>query len=203
MRHLIFALAIATLSSFVVPLDTLSKKERKFAIASLKETRNDVIKSVKGLSEEQLNYKPAADRWSVKECIYHIALSEDNLWKWVDGVLKAPANPEKRQDIKTTDEQVVKALSDRSTKRKTYEALEPASAKFSSVADALQAFAASRQKLIEYIKTTPDDMRNHIAIETPMGPLDAYQLVLLISSHSNRHLQQLNEVKADPGFPAN
>lgn len=203
MRHLIFVLAIATLSSFVVPLDTLSKKERKFAIASLKETRNDVIKSVKGLSEEQLNYKPAADRWSVKECIYHIALSEDNLWKWVDGVLKAPANPEKRQDIKTTDEQVIKALSDRSTKRKTYEALEPASAKFSSVADALQAFAASRQKLIEYIKTTPDDMRNHIAVETPMGPLDAYQLVLLISSHSNRHLQQLNEVKADAGFPAN
>jgi len=201
MKHLLFVIAVATLSSFVVPLDTLSKEERKFALSSLKETKKEIIKSVKGLSEEQLNYKPAADKWSIKECIYHIALSEDNLWKWVETVLNAPANPEKKKDIKTTDEQVLKMVSDRSVKRKTYEALEPASAKFTSVADALKAFTASRDKLMEYIKTTQDDMRGHIAPETPMGAVDTYQMVLLISAHSNRHLQQLNEVKADPGFP--
>ena len=43
-------------------------------------------------------------------------------------------------------------------------------------------------------------MRNHVG-QTPMGALDAYQIVLMISSHTNRHVQQINEVKADPNFP--
>lgn len=31
--------------------------------------------------------------------------------------------------------------------------------------------------------------------------VDAYQLILLISAHTNRHVQQINDVKADAGFP--
>ena len=201
MKKLLFLAVIATLTSFYLPLDPLSKKERKFAASSLKETMNDVMKSVKGLSEEQLNYKPAADRWSVKECVYHIALSESGLRQWVDATVKAPANPDKKAEIKMTDEQVMKGISDRSKKVKTFPQLEPQSAKWENLDQALSAFKESRENLIDYVKKTSDDLRSHIAIETPMGPLDAYQLVLFTSSHTNRHLQQINEVKADPGFP--
>jgi hypothetical protein len=34
-----------------------------------------------------------------------------------------------------------------------------------------------------------------------LGPLDAYQWILLISAHSERHTKQIEEVKADPNFP--
>jgi hypothetical protein len=33
-----------------------------------------------------------------------------------------------------------------------------------------------------------------------IGTYDAYQLILLISGHSNRHKQQIEEVKADANF---
>lgn len=201
MKKLLLLAAVATLVSFYTPLEPLSKKERKFATSALRETKNDVIESVKGLSEEQLNFKPAADKWSVKECIYHIALSENSLRQWVDATLKAAANPEKKKEIKMTDEQVMKGISDRSKKVKTFPQLEPASAKWGNLDEALHAFKGSRDNLISYINTTSDDLRGHIATETPVGPLDSYQLVLFISSHTKRHLQQINEVKTDPGFP--
>lgn len=201
MKKLFLLAAVATLVSFYAPVEPLSKKERKLAVSNLKASKQDLIKAVKGLSEEQLNFKPAEDKWSVKECVYHIALSEANLRQWIDGTVKAPANPEKKADIKVTDDQVMKGISDRSNKVKTFEALEPKSAKWSTMEEALKDFGTNRESLIDYVKTTQDDLRGHITPQTPMGPLDAYQLILFLSSHSTRHILQINEVKADPGFP--
>src|SRR5579859_1667352 len=87
--------------------DTLSKKERNYAVKFLKETENDVVSKVKGLSQAQLEFKPAADRWSVEECVKHIAVTEQALWQMVSGTLQQPANPEKRSEIKMTDEQLI------------------------------------------------------------------------------------------------
>jgi len=54
--------------------------------------------------------------------------------------------------------------------------------------------------LINFVKTTPDDLRNHI-VTMPFGSLDDYQMVLFIGAHTNRHVAQMKEVMADPNFP--
>ena len=54
--------------------NSLSKKERKFATEHMKNTKGDVTGAVKGLTDAQLNYKAAPDKWSIKECVYHIAI---------------------------------------------------------------------------------------------------------------------------------
>jgi len=61
-KSLFFALALVSLS-FTPANDTISKKERDFAVKLLKDTENDVLTNVKGLSDNQLKYKPAPDRW--------------------------------------------------------------------------------------------------------------------------------------------
>jgi hypothetical protein len=71
---------------------------------------------------------------------------------------------------------------------------------YKTLEENLKAFNGSRDSLITYVQTTKDDLRGHIAA-MPFGKVDAYQLVLMISAHTNRHTQQLNEVKADPNFP--
>ena len=49
-------------------------------------------------------------------------------------------------------------------------------------------------------QNTPD-LREHVT-DSPLGmKLDAYQWVLFLAAHSERHLKQLLEVKADPNFP--
>jgi hypothetical protein len=35
-----------------------------------------------------------------------------------------------------------------------------------------------------------------------MKELDAYQWILFLAAHSERHLKQLQEVKESPGYPA-
>ncbi|HEX6191065.1 MAG TPA: DinB family protein [Chitinophagaceae bacterium] len=178
----------------------ITSRERKVSANLMKETKAELIKSVKGLSEAQLNYKPAADRWSVKECAYHLAVTEKALWQLLEMTMKAPANPEKRAEIKVTDEDLVKMVEDRSEKRKTSEMLEPKNAAFKSLDEAMTEFKTLRTDHIKYIKTTTEDLRNHVA-QMPFGWIDCYQLTLMISAHTNRHTKQLNEVKADPGFP--
>ena len=180
--------------------NTLSKKERKYVVDLMKDTRADVLKSIKDLSEAQLNFKSAKDQWSVKECVYHIAISEKNLWNMIETSMKTPANPEKRSEIKVTDEQLVKMLQDRSFKVKTVEQFEPKNTPYKSLDEALTDFKINRASHIKYVKSTTEDLRNHV-VQMPFGWLDCYQVCLMISAHSNRHTQQINEVKKTAGFP--
>ena len=198
-RSLLTLLVITGLAGTIKDL-SLSKSERKSAIGLMKETKTEALNSVKGLSVAQLNFKAAPDKWSVKECMYHIAISEKNLWDLIEATMKAPANPEKRAEIKMTDEQLIKMMEDRSFKVKTQEAFEPKNTPYKSLDDALDAFKSRRADHIKYLKSTTEDMRDHVA-QMPFGWLDCYQLCLMVASHSNRHTQQINEVKADAAFP--
>jgi len=190
------------LLSFTLAGNSITDKERKDAADLLQKTEQGVFDAVKGLSDAQLKYKAAPDRWSIEECVIHIATTEGALWGMTDGALKQPANPEKRAEIKITDDKVVPMMEDRSRKVKTSEMLEPKNSPYKSLDDALKAFKTNREKLIDYVKTTNDDLRNHVAT-LPFGSLDCYQMILFMGAHSNRHTQQIDEVKADAGYPKN
>jgi len=178
----------------------LSPQERAFAVGLLTETEAGVSSAIEGLNQIQLTYKPAADKWSIEECVKHIAISEKNLWEMVNGVLKQPANPEKRTEIKSTDEAFINAVKDRSHKSKTVESFEPIKSGYKSLAEAITSFKENRAKLVAFVQSTPEDLRDHVAV-LPMGTYDAYQLILLIGAHSDRHTQQIEEVKANVNFP--
>ena len=181
--------------------NTISKDERKTAVSLMKDTYKVAIGATKGLSEDQLNYKAAPDKWSVQECFFHIAAAEKLLWTMFESAMKAPANPEKRTEIKVTDEQVIKMVEDRTKKAQAPEPIQPKNTGYTSLAEALIDFENNRMAHIKYMKNTTEDLRNHV-VQLPVGWIDCYQLYLFIAGHSNRHTQQINEVKANTGFPA-
>jgi hypothetical protein len=180
--------------------NSISKKERKFAAGLMKETKDAAIKSVEGLSDAQLNFKAAPEKWSVKECMYHIAGAEKLLWSMFETTMKSAANPEKRAEIKVTDEQLVKMTEDRTHKLQAPEPIQPKNTGFTSLDGAIEDFKKTRTEHIKYIRNSTEDMRNHV-VQMPFGWIDCYQLYLLIAAHSNRHTQQINEVKANEAFP--
>jgi len=179
---------------------TISKKERKNAVKLLQDTQKGVLKAVEGLSEAQLTFKPAPDVWSVEECVKHIAITEQGLWQMTNGAITAAANPEKRTEIKATDEEVVQMIESREKKVKTFSTMEPQNTPYKSLAEALESFKTDRGKLIEFVKSTNDDLRNHVS-SLPVGSFDSYQMILFIAAHSKRHTLQIEEVKANPAFP--
>jgi hypothetical protein len=196
----LFLMASALLMLSFLVVDPISKKERSYATKLLKDTEKGVKDQVKGLTEVQLKFKPAADRWSIEECVKHIAKSEEMLWQMTDSIIKSAANPDKRSEIKLTDEQLIQRIEDRSTKIKTMEKLMPENIPFKDTEEALESFKKNREKLIEYVKSTNDELRNHITT-MPFGMVDSYQLILFTAAHTNRHTQQIIEVKADPNYP--
>lgn len=116
--------------------------------------------------------------------------------------MTAPANPDKRSLIKMTDDQLMAGVEDRSHKMKTSEPFEPKNAKWANKDEAMVFLKAERDKHISYINSASDDFRNHVAEQGPAGPMDAYQVLLLMAQHTLRHTKQIEEVKASPGFPA-
>ena len=196
---LLFTAFLAT--AFMTTSDPITEAERKFAIDYYKETQKDLEKAVKDLSEAQLNWKPVDSVWSVAECIEHIALSEKNIFDAAQGSLKEPANTEKRKEVKFTDEQVIKMITDRSRKVKTREGFIPTN-QFGSANKSLETFEERRKANMEYIKKTNDDLRNHF-VTMPFATFDTYQFLLFLSAHTKRHTLQIEEVKAHPDFPKN
>lgn len=192
--------AILSLTIYQGRAQQLTPQKRTKAIELLQQTEAGVFAAAKGLSEAQLNFRPAADKWSVTECIKHIAAAEKELWAMAEPALSQPANPEKRAELKFSDDDLVKAVEDRTHKSKTFTALEPANSPYQTVPEALAAFKAGREKLITLVKNTKVDLRNHVVV-LPVGTYDSYQFILLIAAHSNRHTQQIDEVKASPDFP--
>jgi hypothetical protein len=187
--------------SFTNSDTSLTKAERKFALAKLKETKKHLHDAVKGLSAAQLNFKANAEAWSIAECTEHIALSENALFGMFEEVLKTTPDPLKRSEVKMTDDQVWNMITDRTAKFKTQEQFKPGG-KFGSHEATLKEFADKRDSHIKYIKSTKEDLRNRYQ-QLPFGTIDAYQVILFIAAHNERHIRQIEEVKSNPGFPKN
>jgi hypothetical protein len=200
MRRLFALLPVLLLISFTTANDPVSKKDKKFAIGYFKQTKKDLQDAVKNLSDAQLNWKPADSVWSVAECIEHIALAEKNLFDYGQSSLKEAANPDKRKELKfTNDEDIIKLVTDRSFRVKTREGFIPSN-QFGSAQKSLDVFVERRNGLIDYMKKTDDDLRNHF-VAFPLGTFDTYQFLIFLSGHTKRHTLQIEEVKAHPNFP--
>lgn len=198
--HKLFVIVLAVAAmSFDKPATELTDAERKYAVQLLQETEEAIIKKVRGLSPDQLNFKADANTWSVAECVEHIAISENNIFGFCQMSLKEPADPSKRSELKMSDEAIVKMIADRTQKRKTQEAFEP-TGKFGSFEATLAEFKTRRDSNINYVKTTKDDLRNHYN-DFPFGKIDAYQTILFMASHSKRHYDQIVEITKNSKFP--
>ena len=157
------------------------------------------LAAVEGLSEAQLNFKPAPERWSVAEVAEHIAAAEDMFLGMIEGqVLQAPARTEPA-NLQEIDQLILTAIPDRTQKRQAPEPLVP-TRRFGNVAETLKHFQDSRAKTLALLAER-NDLRAH-ATDSPLGQkLDAYQWLLFLSAHCERHTKQINEVKADANFP--
>ncbi len=199
MKRIAAVLSVALFFTAAAYGQSLDPGDRDRAIQYLEATKKGVLDATKGLSEAQWNYKPAPDRWSVAQVMEHIAAAEDVLRGLVtDKIMKAPPRAE-AADVKMIDEMVLAKIPDRSKKAQAPPELVPTN-RFGSPDAARKHFVESRAKTADFLQKTPD-LRTHAA-DSPLGAkLDAYEWILFIAAHSERHTKQINEVKADPNYP--
>lgn len=199
MKKLILPFVVLAILAFGVIGSTLTDAEREFAVKEMTQSHDHFLNAIQGLSEEQLNYKVNDDSWSIAECAEHIAISENMIFGMLQGTLATKADPSKRQEVKVSDEQLIAMIEDRSNKVKTSEPFEP-SGKYGSFEETVEEFKSKRKEHIDYVKSTQDDLRNRYQ-QLPFGTIDAYQILLFMSGHTERHITQMEEVMDDEDFP--
>src|SRR5688500_455761 len=106
---------------------TITSKERRLAIDELKESKVAVLKSVKGLSERQLNFKTNKHKYSIKDYLLHITHAEQSLWNMTDVALK---QPKQKFEIKLSDEKALFLLTNSETEQQIQGSSKQAKAKW-------------------------------------------------------------------------
>ena len=168
--------------------------ERQRLVAHLEMTGSWLPDEVSGLSPGQLQFRPAPGAWSIMEVVEHLLVADPIYWQDLQKALKAPPSSRKRAG---TDADILWYGIDRTFREKAIATEEPKS-QLRDLGQGLERLRALHGQMLQYARTTNDDLRGHV-VERQGS--DAYQWLLLISTHEQRHILQIREIKADPRFP--
>ena len=176
---------------------SISLKERKKAINLIKSSRIEVLNSMKDLSAKQLKYKPGLKDPSISELIMHMVSLEKKCSDEIKAFMNEQSNPENRLKIALTDDQLLANNSYSLCKMENSQDDNPL---FKNPAEAIKQFNALRDHHIKYIRTSTEDLRNHV-VKTFAGWIDCYQYYLLIADRSSYISDLINKIRSSPRFP--
>jgi hypothetical protein len=192
-----FALTIAALlavaSSAVAGPMTAGERQR--LVAHLEMTEAWLESEVNGLSEAQLKFQMTPQSWSVEEVVMHLAIAEPQYWNDFKTSLAKPANPEFKPQ--STDAGMLWYGIDRTQRTTTGDARVPRG-QFPTMQASLASFKKLRVEMMKTAKESQEDLRGRQYLSASQ---DLYQWFLMISTHSQRHILQIREVKAHKNFP--
>lgn len=152
--------------------------------------REDLWKSVDGLSNEQLNEKVGEDRWTIAQVLEHLLLIEENAVKGIKAALTSEENA-------TSPQKPVHLTVDRSRKVPAPSFLEPTD-EYQTLESLKERMTKSREALKETIKGKSDTDLTQKSFKHPVfGLLDVKQWISFIGYHEQRHLEQIEEIKSE------
>ena len=172
----------------------LTHTERQRLVAHMQMTASWLIDEVSALSPAQLEFHPAPGAWSILDVVDHLVVVGPIYWADLQKALKDP--PTDRR-LSARDADILWYGIDR-THRETAIASENPKGQLRDLQAGLAAYRKQHAQLLQYVTTTKDDLRSHIVQRQGS---DAYQWALLISTHEQRHILQIREIKADSKFP--
>ena len=195
-RRLLPALAtMLMLSAVASPAAAqMTTSERQRLVAHIEMASGWLVDEVSGLSQAQLEFRRAPDTWTIMDVLDHLVVVGDIYWQDLQKGVKTPLGG---RILPSTDADILWYGIDRSNREAAIPSETPRG-QLRDLAAGLDAYRKQHARLLQYAKTTRDDLRNRfVARQT----CDAYQWALLISTHVQRHILQIREVKADPKYP--
>ncbi len=162
-------------------------------IAALEASRRNFDAAPQGLSDIDAAKKPVPGCWSVLECIEHICIVETIT---VNRMGTADVAPESGRDP-AKEAMMAERVLDRSTRIQGPPLAMP-SGRFTSLAEALAEFGATRSRTIAFVQSCPN--LECLRLAHPLfGPLSGREYILLNAGHSNRHAAQIREIREQIG----
>jgi uncharacterized damage-inducible protein DinB len=195
MAHGTVVLAVVLLIAGTRGEASITALERQRLLAHLEMTSAWLLDEVSGLSERQLAFKPSPEAWSIAQVLDHLVVVAPIYWQDLQRALATPAIDLVPRD---TDANILWYGIDRTDREKAIPSEIP-HGKARNLEAMIAEYRTHHSRLRHYVTTTEDDLRRHLVARQGS---DAYQWVLLISTHEQRHILQIREIKAAPRFPS-
>ena len=195
MRTAALLAAVGMAFSVSAAAGPMTPGDRQRLVAHLEMTESWLGDEIRQLSDAQLKFKMTPASWSVEEVVMHLAIAEPQYWSQFKESLAKPVQPEFKPQA--TDVAMLWYGIDRTQRTTTGEARVPRD-QFPDMTSSLAAFKKLRAEMVQTAKDTQEDLRGRQFLTSTQ---DLYQWFLMISSHSQRHIMQIREVKAHRDFP--
>ena len=173
------------------------------------EISNDARQLVAGLSEAQLNWKPAPDQWSIAQCLDHLTLAEEKFEPYFTAAI---ARGRERWPVSGAVPYRPTRLGGWLSRQVAPEATRKVSAprvfqpsEASEIHDALDRFLKQQEGFLRFVREAEGLDYNKTRLRSPVTPLMRYSLAdafVITAVHCRRHLAQARRVREAPGFPA-
>ena len=196
MRLLIVVSAFLLAASFSPRAAEITPLERQRLVAHLDMTGRWFEDEVSNLSKAQLDFRRASGTWSIMEVVEHLVMVGQIYW---DDLQRGLRTPRAGRVLSSQDADLLWYGIDRSNREIALTSETP-KGQVRELRAGLADYRRHHARLRQYVSTTTDDLRNRIV---ERQGCDAYQWALLISTHEQRHILQIREIKADPKFPKN
>jgi DinB superfamily len=165
--------------------------EKRDLLAALESGRKKLLKSLEGLTEEAAARRPAPGRWSAVECVEHLAVAEEHLFSQI-----ATAQPDEGTVLDPGREALIRTRGvDRSRKVPSPEVGLP-KGRFSTLAEVLDRFIASRDRTIRFVESCEQDLRARFTTHPIIGKANCYEMLWMMAIHPLRHAEQIAEIRA-------
>lgn len=163
---------------------------------------------VSSLSESQLNWKPAPDKWSIAQCLDHLAVTSGKFDPYFTAAL---AGARKKWPVRIAPayrpswmggwliKQVAPETGRNLPAPKVFRPSES-----SNIHASLESFLEQQERFIKFVRDTNGVDYNKTRLRSPVTPLMRYSLAdafVVTVVHGQRHLAQARRVRETSGFP--
>ncbi|MGO9260794.1 MAG: DinB family protein [Bryobacteraceae bacterium] len=146
--------------------------------------------AVLGVSEEQAALRPGPDRWSVLDCVEHLAAVEEYLL----GQLEAATPALAPVGSALREARIAERAGDRSRPVPAPESVRPR-ARFATLAEAVQCFESVRGRTVRFVECCEKDLRREATTQPLIGAVNCHEVLLIMALHPTRHAKQIAEIR--------
>ena len=162
---------------------------------------------VKDLTEEQLNWKPAPEKWSIAQCLDHLAVTSHEFDSYFTDALargrrKWPVNSPQKYRPSFVGGWLIKQVEPVTGRNlPSPKVFRPCT---SEIRGALEKFLNQQERFLAFVRVTEGIDYNRTRLRSPVTPFMRYSLAdayVVTVVHGQRHLGQARRVRDTPGFP--